>query len=116
MVDGRDDPVYAAGFSGRVAPGQPHGSRPGLGDDILRKTRDDAPMKRFGRAEEIAELVLFMCSDRCEFMGPITSMSAAAAVSGDGAAMTWHAVRQAKIKIRENEEWTPNCKDTAAAA
>jgi len=68
VVDGRDDPVYAAGFSGRVAPGQPHGSRPGLGDDILRKSRDDVPMKRFGRAEEIAELVLFMCSDRCEFM------------------------------------------------
>lgn len=28
----------------------------------------DVPMKRFGKAEEIAELVLFMCSDACEYM------------------------------------------------
>jgi len=28
----------------------------------------DIPMKRFGKAEEIGELVLFMCSDACEFM------------------------------------------------
>jgi 3-oxoacyl-[acyl-carrier protein] reductase len=29
---------------------------------------DDIPMKRFGTAEEIGELVLFMCSDACPFM------------------------------------------------
>ena len=29
---------------------------------------NDVPMKRFGRPEEIGELVLFMCSDACEFM------------------------------------------------
>ncbi len=29
---------------------------------------DDIPMGRKGRPEEIAELVLFVCSDRCEFM------------------------------------------------
>ncbi len=28
----------------------------------------DIPMKRFGRPEEIGELVLFLCSDACEFM------------------------------------------------
>lgn len=28
----------------------------------------DVPMKRFGKAEEIGELVLFMCSDACGFM------------------------------------------------
>lgn len=28
----------------------------------------DVPMKRFARAEEIGELVLFMCSDACEYM------------------------------------------------
>ncbi|MDI1343834.1 MAG: SDR family oxidoreductase [Pseudolabrys sp.] len=29
---------------------------------------NDVPMKRFGKAEEIGELVLFMCSDACEYM------------------------------------------------
>jgi 3-oxoacyl-[acyl-carrier protein] reductase len=28
----------------------------------------DVPMKRFGRPEEIGELVLFMCSDACQYM------------------------------------------------
>jgi len=29
---------------------------------------NDIPMQRFGAAEEIGELVLFMCSDACQFM------------------------------------------------
>ena len=29
---------------------------------------DDVPMGRFGTAEEIGELVLFMCSDACPYM------------------------------------------------
>ena len=29
---------------------------------------NDVPMKRYGKAEEIGELVLFMCSDACTFM------------------------------------------------
>jgi 3-oxoacyl-[acyl-carrier protein] reductase len=36
--------------------------------EILQRFLDDVPMKRFGAPEEIAELVLFMCSDACEFM------------------------------------------------
>jgi NAD(P)-dependent dehydrogenase (short-subunit alcohol dehydrogenase family) len=36
--------------------------------EMARKMLDDVPMKRFGKPEEIAELVLFMCSDACEFM------------------------------------------------
>jgi len=35
---------------------------------LKQKMLDDVPMKRFGIAEEIGELVLFMCSDACEFM------------------------------------------------
>jgi NAD(P)-dependent dehydrogenase (short-subunit alcohol dehydrogenase family) len=35
---------------------------------LKQKMLDDVPMKRFGLAEEIGELVLFMCSDACEFM------------------------------------------------
>jgi len=37
---------------------------PELKDQMLA----DVPMKRIGRPEEIGELVLFMCSDACEFM------------------------------------------------
>src|ERR1700751_3475926 len=33
-----------------------------------KKFMDDIPMGRFGKAEEIGELVLFMCSDACPFM------------------------------------------------
>ncbi|HUI96031.1 MAG TPA: SDR family oxidoreductase [Xanthobacteraceae bacterium] len=36
--------------------------------EILKRFLDDVPMKRFGEAEEIGELVLFMCSDACGFM------------------------------------------------
>ena len=36
--------------------------------ELKQRMLDDVPMKRFGKADEIAELVLFMCSDACEFM------------------------------------------------
>ena len=36
--------------------------------ELKQRMLDDVPMKRFGRPEEIGELVLFMCSDACEFM------------------------------------------------
>jgi 3-oxoacyl-[acyl-carrier protein] reductase len=36
--------------------------------ELYQKFLDDVPMKRFGEPEEIGELVLFMCSDACEFM------------------------------------------------
>ena len=36
--------------------------------DILKRFLDDVPMKRFGEASEIGELVLFICSDGCPFM------------------------------------------------
>ena len=34
----------------------------------MQRFLDDVPMQRFGEPEEIAELVLFMCSDACPFM------------------------------------------------
>ena len=36
--------------------------------DIMKRFLDDIPMGRFGDPEEIGELVLFMCSDACQFM------------------------------------------------
>ncbi|MBV9557463.1 MAG: SDR family oxidoreductase [Pseudolabrys sp.] len=36
--------------------------------DLVKKFLDDIPMGRFGEADEIGELVLFMCSDACPFM------------------------------------------------
>jgi len=36
--------------------------------ELVQRFLDDVPMKRFAEAEEIGELVLFMCSDACEFM------------------------------------------------
>lgn len=36
--------------------------------ELVQKFLDDVPMGRFGEPEEIGELVLFMCSDACEFM------------------------------------------------
>jgi 3-oxoacyl-[acyl-carrier protein] reductase len=36
--------------------------------ELKQQMLNDVPMKRFGQADEIGELVLFMCSDACEFM------------------------------------------------
>ena len=36
--------------------------------ELKQRMTDDVPMKRMGTPEEIAEMVLFMCSDACEFM------------------------------------------------
>jgi len=36
--------------------------------ELVQRFLDDVPMQRFGTPEEIGELVLFMCSDACEFM------------------------------------------------
>ena len=36
--------------------------------EIMKRFLDDIPMGRFGDPEEIGELVLFMCSDACQFM------------------------------------------------
>jgi 3-oxoacyl-[acyl-carrier protein] reductase len=36
--------------------------------DLIKRFLDDIPMGRFGKPEEIGELVLFMCSDACPFM------------------------------------------------
>lgn len=35
---------------------------------LVQRFLDDVPMKRFAEPEEIGELILFMCSDACEFM------------------------------------------------
>jgi 3-oxoacyl-[acyl-carrier protein] reductase len=36
--------------------------------ELVRQFLADVPMGRFGTPEEIGELVLFMCSDACQFM------------------------------------------------
>ena len=36
--------------------------------ELMQQFKKDVPMGRFGEAEEIGELVLFMCSDACEYM------------------------------------------------
>ena len=36
--------------------------------ELVKQFLEDVPMKRFGTPEEIGELVLFLCSDACEFM------------------------------------------------
>ncbi len=36
--------------------------------EVVQRFLEDVPMKRFGEADEIGELVLFMCSDACGFM------------------------------------------------
>ena len=36
--------------------------------ELIKQFLNDVPMQRFGEPEEIGELVLFVCSDACEFM------------------------------------------------
>jgi NAD(P)-dependent dehydrogenase (short-subunit alcohol dehydrogenase family) len=36
--------------------------------ELIQRFLADIPMGRFGTPEEIGELVLFLCSDACEFM------------------------------------------------
>ena len=36
--------------------------------ELVKRFLEDVPMKRFAEPEEIAELALFMCSDKCGFM------------------------------------------------
>jgi NAD(P)-dependent dehydrogenase (short-subunit alcohol dehydrogenase family) len=40
----------------------------GSSPELVKRFLEDIPMKRFGKPEEIGELVLFMCSDACPFM------------------------------------------------
>jgi 3-oxoacyl-[acyl-carrier protein] reductase len=40
----------------------------GSSPELVQRFLEDIPMKRFGAPEEIGELVLFMCSDACQFM------------------------------------------------
>ncbi|MGB6538968.1 MAG: SDR family oxidoreductase [Xanthobacteraceae bacterium] len=40
----------------------------GSSPELVKRFLDDIPMGRFGAPEEIGELVLFLCSDACEFM------------------------------------------------
>ncbi|HEY1746744.1 MAG TPA: SDR family oxidoreductase [Xanthobacteraceae bacterium] len=37
-------------------------------DELIQRFLADIPMGRFGKPEEVGELVLFLCSDACEFM------------------------------------------------
>src|SRR6185312_11161118 len=39
-----------------------------ISPEMAQQMLNDVPMKRFGKPEEIGELVLFMCSDACEYM------------------------------------------------
>jgi len=36
--------------------------------ELIKRFLDDVPMGRFGKPDEIGELVLFLCSDACEFL------------------------------------------------
>src|SRR5262245_27337406 len=36
--------------------------------ELIKQFLNDVPMQRFGEPEEIGELILFICSDACEFM------------------------------------------------
>lgn len=46
----------------------PFQSSAGTPVEMLQRLKSDIPMKRFAVADEVAELVLFLCSDACEFM------------------------------------------------
>ncbi len=46
----------------------PFQSSAGTPVEMLQRLKADIPMKRFAQADEVAELVLFLCSDACEFM------------------------------------------------
>jgi len=37
-------------------------------DEVLRQIEADVPLRRFGRPEEIADLIVFLCSDRAAFI------------------------------------------------
>ena len=54
-----------------ISPGPVRDAVPGAAatsPELYQQFLNDMPMKRFGKPEEIGELVLFMCSDACEFM------------------------------------------------
>ena len=54
-----------------ISPGPietPFQAKAGLDGERMERAVGDVPMGRLGRPEEIGELVLFMCSDACEFM------------------------------------------------
>lgn len=54
-----------------VSPGPintPFQAAAGTSQEVVDRFLSDVPMKRFGEPEEIGELVLFMCSDACQFM------------------------------------------------
>jgi NAD(P)-dependent dehydrogenase (short-subunit alcohol dehydrogenase family) len=48
--------------------------------ELAKQFIADVPMRRFGEPEEIGELVLFLCSDACEFMTADTASRPTAAV------------------------------------
>ena len=54
-----------------ISPGPiatPFAAAAGTSPELKQQMLNDVPMKRFGAPEEIGALVLFMCSDACEFM------------------------------------------------
>jgi 2-dehydro-3-deoxy-L-rhamnonate dehydrogenase (NAD+) len=47
-----------------------------LGDDVVKSMIADSPMKRLGRADDVAHLVAWLCSEACQFnAGAIFDMS-----------------------------------------
>ena len=52
-----------------ISPGPIDTAFQDISDPELKQTMiNDVPMKRMGRPQEIGEMVLFICSDACEFM------------------------------------------------